>query len=184
MHIIIFEKKVNQVKFKKCEKKKAVFFDRDGVLNYDTGYVHEIQSFKWVSGAKDAIKFLNDLNYLVIVVTNQSGVSRGYYTEKHINKLHIWMNEQLKEKQAVINDFYYCTELPGSLEEKESRTKPSPAMINEAIKKYSISKKNSFLIGDKKTDLIAAQNAQIKGFLFEGGDLFDKIQKILKEFLI
>ena len=117
-------------------KKKAVFFDRDGVLNYDIGYVHEIQSFKWVSGAKDAIKFLNDLNYLVIVVTNQSGVSRGYYTEKHINKLHIWMNEQLKEKQAVINDFYYCTELPGSLEEKESRRKPSPAMINEAIKKY------------------------------------------------
>ena len=94
------------------------------------------------------------------------------------------MNEQLKEKQAVINDFYYCTELPGSLEEKESRRKPSPAMINEAIKKYSISKKNSFLIGDKKTDLIAAQNAQIRGFLFEGGDLFDKIQKILKEFLI
>ena len=146
---------MNQVKFKKCEKKKAVFFDRDGVLNYDTGYVHKIQSFKWIRGAKEAIKLLNDLNYLVIVITNQSGVSRGYYTENHINTLHIWMNEQLKEKQA---------------------------MINEAINKYSISKKNSFLIGDKKTDLIAAKNAQIKGFLFEGGDLFDKIQKILKEF--
>jgi D-glycero-D-manno-heptose 1,7-bisphosphate phosphatase len=173
---------MNQVKFKKCEKKKAVFFDRDGVLNYDTGYVHKIQSFKWIRGAKEAIKLLNDLNYLVIVITNQSGVSRGYYTENHINTLHIWMNEQLKEKQAMINDFYYCTELPDNVEKKKSRRKPSPAMINEAINKYSISKKNSFLIGDKKTDLIAAKNAQIKGFLFEGGDLFDKIQKILKEF--
>ena len=73
------------------------------------------------------------------------------------------MNEQLKEKQAVINDFYYCIELPGSLEKKKSRRKQSPAMINEAIIKHSISKKKSFLIGDKKTDLNAAQNAKIKG---------------------
>tara|TARA_A100001015_G_C14956977_1_gene699199 strand:+ start:999 stop:1523 length:525 start_codon:yes stop_codon:yes gene_type:complete len=174
---------MNQVKLKKkLKKKKAVFFDRDGVLNYDTGYVHKIQSFKWISGAKKAIKFLNDLDYLVIVITNQSGVSRGYYTERQIKTLHQWMNKQLKEKQAVINDFYYCTELPDSVEKKKSRRKPSPAMINEAINQYSISKENSFLVGDKKTDLIAAKNAQIKGFLFEGGDLFDKIQRILKEF--
>lgn len=170
---------MNQVKFKKVKKKKAVFFDRDGVLNFDIGYVHKIQSFKWIDGAKKAIKHLNELDYLVIVITNQSGVSRGYFNEEDIKVLHNWMNNELKKDNATINDFFYCTDLPNN--NKKSRRKPSPAMINEAIDKHFILKEGSFLIGDKQTDIISAKNAEIKGFLFEGGDLFDMIQKILKK---
>ena len=71
--------------------KKAVFFDRDGVLNVDKGYQFQTSSFEWIPGAEKAVKLLNELDYLVIVVTNQSGVSRGYYKESHIEKLHYWM---------------------------------------------------------------------------------------------
>ena len=173
---------MNQEKFKKVKKKKAVFFDRDGVLNVDTGYVHKIQSFKWIDGAKRAIKHLNELDYLVIVITNQSGVSRGYFNEEDLRKLHNWMNDELKKENARIDDFFYCTDLPNN--NVESRRKPSPAMINEAFKKHLIIKKGSFLVGDKESDVISAKKARIKGFLFEGGDLFDMIQKILKKNLI
>ena len=173
---------MNQEKFKKVKKKKAVFFDRDGVLNFDTGYVHKIQSFKWIDGAKRTIKYLNELDYLVIVITNQSGVSRGYFNEEDLRKLHNWMNDELKKENARIDDFFYCTDLPNN--NVKSRRKPSPAMINEAFNKHFISKKGSFLIGDKESDIISAKKARIEGFLFEGGDLFDMIQKILKKNLI
>ena len=173
---------MNQVKFKKLYKNKAVFFDRDGVLNFDSGYLHKIEDFKWIDGAQETIKYLNDLNFLVIVITNQSGVSRGYYTEENIKKLHIWMNSELEKKNAVIDDFFYCTELPSKKNNLQSRRKPSPLMINEAIEKYAISRKKSFLIGDKKTDLEAAKNAKIKGYLFNESNLYKKTLEILKEY--
>ncbi len=166
---------MNQEKFK---KKKGVFLDRDGVINYDYGYVHKIQDFKWIKGIKKAIKLFNKLNYLVIVITNQSGVKRGYFTEEDLKKLHIWINVELKKNNAFIDDFFYCTDLPQE-SIKNSRRKPSPLMINEAIKKYNLKRNDCFLIGDKLTDMQAAKNARIRGFLFEGGDIFDMIQKIL-----
>ena len=123
--------------------KKAVFFDRDGVLNVDKGYQFQISSFEWMPGAEKAVKLLNELDYLVIVVTNQSGVSRGYYKESHVEKLHYWMNSELKKQNALINDFFYSIEMPTKVNSK-SRRKPSPLMIFEAIKKYSIDKKKVF----------------------------------------
>ena len=160
--------------------KKAVFFDRDGVLNVDKGYHYKIETFEWIQGAREAIKFLNNLEFLVIVITNQSGVSRGYYSEKKVINLHEWMNKDLRNCNAEINDFFYSTELPSK--NKKTRRKPNPAMINEAIIKYSIDRKKSFMIGDKQSDVEAAQNAFIKGYLFDGGNLFHHIKRILKEF--
>ena len=74
---------------------KAVFFDRDGTLNVDTGYLHRPEDFVWIEGAKEAVRYVNQLGYLAIVVTNQSGVARGYYPEEDIRRLHDWMNENL-----------------------------------------------------------------------------------------
>ena len=86
---------------------KAVFFDRDGTLNVEVGYLYEFDKFKWIDGAIEAVKFCNDNNYLVIVITNQSGVARGFYTEDDIKKLHTQMNEELARYSAHIDDFYY-----------------------------------------------------------------------------
>ena len=171
---------MNQVKFEKY--KKAAFLDRDGVINEDTGYLHSIKDFKWIKGAIEALKILKKHNYLIIVITNQSGVGRGFYTEKQVNDLHSWINKQLLEHKVKIDDFFFSTELPTEKIEN-SRRKPSPLMINEAVKKYNLIKKECFMIGDKETDLLAAKNASIRGFLFEGGDLSVKISKILKDHL-
>ncbi len=162
--------------------KKAVFFDRDGVLNKDFGYVHKIDDFEWINGAVKSIKLLKDLGFLIIVVTNQSGVFRGFYTENEVKKLHEFMNNELKNKHGVkIDDFFFSTDDPKITKFNQTRRKPSPGMIIEATQKYNINKSLSFLIGDKESDIMAAKNAGITGFLFEGGNLFDKIQEILKE---
>ena len=162
--------------------KKAVFLDRDGVLNVDKGYQYKISSFEWIPGAKRAIKLLNDLGYLVIVITNQSGVSRGYYTESHVKKLHKWMNAELKKKDALINDFFFSTEMPSKEINIKSRRKPSPLMVFEAIKKYSINKDKSFLVGDRESDVKTGENANIRSYLFKETNLFERVKEILKEF--
>ena len=167
---------MNQVKFEK--HKKAAFLDRDGVINEDIGYLHKIRDFKWIKGAIEALKVLKKNNFLIIIISNQSGVGRGFYTEKNVNQLHNWINKQLKEHELEIDDFFFSTELPTEKIEN-SRRKPSPSMINEAVKKYNLVKDKCFIIGDKESDLLAAKNASIKGFLFEGGNLLVRIEKIL-----
>ena len=87
---------------------KAAFLDRDGVLNHDTGYVHKIKDFKWKKNVFEAIRFLNTNKYLVIIISNQSGIGRGYYTEKSLKKLNMWIQKQLKKKKAYINKFYHA----------------------------------------------------------------------------
>ena len=87
---------MNQEKFKKINK--ACFLDRDGVLNEDIGYLHKSEDFKWIDGAVEAIKLLKKNNFLVIVITNQSGISRGYFTAKDVTNLHEWMNKILKKE--------------------------------------------------------------------------------------
>ena len=166
---------MNQEKFKKINK--ACFLDRDGVLNEDIGYLHKCEDFKWIDGAVEAIKLLKKNNFLVIVITNQSGISRGYFTSKDVINLHEWMNKILKKEGIQINDFFFSEDLPNN--NPESRRKPSPKMINEAVEKYKLDKTRCFMIGDKLTDLEAAKNAQIKGFLFNKRNLKNFIEKIL-----
>ena len=170
---------MNQVKSEKF--KKAAFLDRDGTLNEDIGFLYKIEDFKWIKGAVNALKILKKNNFLIIVVSNQSGVSRGFYSESDIKKLHKWMNQQLLKYDLKIDDFFFATEMPTN--NINSRRKPSPAMLNEAVEKYNLDKKKCFMLGDKKSDVEAAKNAQIKGFLFKEGDLSVKISKILKDHL-
>ena len=149
------------------------------MINIDIGYLHKVEDFQWIKGAKEAIKLLNKKNFKVIVVTNQSGVGRGFYKEKDIISLHSWMNEILIKNDSFIDDFFYSTEIPNNSE--LSRRKPSPKMIEEAIKKYNLDHDQCFLVGDKNTDLEAAKKAKIKGFLFDGKNLLVTIKKILKD---
>ena len=87
--------------------KPAVFFDRDGVLNVEKGYVYKISDFEWMKGAKEAIKYLNEADYLVFVVTNQSGISRNYYSEQDVLELHQYMANELSKVNARIDEFFY-----------------------------------------------------------------------------
>ena len=95
---------MNQVKFKISQK--AAFLDRDGVINEDTGYLHNIKDFKWIEGAIEALKILKENNFLIIIISNQSGVARGYFSEQDVHKLHKWINLQLSEHNIKIDDFF------------------------------------------------------------------------------
>ena len=164
--------------------KPTVFFDRDGVLNIDKGHVYKISDFEWNKGAKEAIKFLNNKQYLIIVVTNQAGIAKKLYTENDMAKLHNFMNSELNKISAKIDDFFYSPWHPEIENDKylhlKDLRKPNSGMLELAEKKWPIDKKKSFLVGDKETDLMAANNFGIKGFLFKDENLLEFIIKILK----
>ena len=162
---------------------KAIFFDRDGTLNVDLDYLCDFEKFQWIDGAVEAIKFLNDNNYLVIVVTNQSGVARGFFTEDDVKSFHKQMNEELKKFDAHIDEFYYCPHHPQGVIAKykidcECR-KPKSKMIEDACKKFNIDKSKSLMIGDKVRDVECGENAGVRSILFEGGNIFELIKKFV-----
>lgn len=166
--------------------KPAVFLDRDGVLNIDKGYICRKEDFVWIDGAKEAIKLLNDDGYYVFVITNQSGVARGYYTEDDIIKLHNWMNEELSKAGALIDRFYYCPHLPEAAVEKYrvccKCRKPAPGLILQAFNDWPVvDKGRSFLIGDSERDVEAAKNAEIEGYLFSGNNLYEYLKILMQK---
>ena len=138
-------------------KRPAIFFDRDGVLNEDNGYVFEISQLKWIDGAREAVKVANDAGYFVFVVTNQSGVARGFYEETHVEALHRWMEDDLAKIGARIDAFEYCPYHPDAVIERyrqvSLRRKPAPGMINDLLQRFPVDVSRSILIGDKLTDL-------------------------------
>jgi len=156
-------------------RRPAVFFDRDGVLNVDTDYVHRIEDFEWIPGAREAVKLCNDRSYLTFVVTNQAGVARGYFGVEAIQQLHGWMNEALAKIGAHIDEFQYCPYHENGVVEQwrkaSDRRKPAPGMILDCLKGWPVWKEASLLIGDKPHDIEAAAAAGIRGHLFEGGNL-------------
>lgn len=153
----------------------AIFFDRDGVLNQDHGYVYKIKDWRWIDGAIKAIKNCNERNYFVFIVTNQSGIGRGFYSEQDVNKLHQFMQDDLQQYGAKIDDIRYCPHHQDAIITKYKiaceRRKPAPGMLLDLIANWPVDLSRSVLVGDKKTDILAAQQAGIKGLLFEGGDL-------------
>jgi D-glycero-D-manno-heptose 1,7-bisphosphate phosphatase len=158
----------------------AVFFDRDGVLNSDKGYIYRAVDFEWMPGAIEAVRDLNSRGFLVLVVTNQSGVARGYYSEADVAELHGWMNAELAKFEAHIDAFYYCPHLPdGSVEEYRRPCrcrKPLPGLILQAFDEWNIDQERSFLVGDKASDIQAAEAAGVRGFIFPGGNLHDFVK--------
>jgi D-glycero-D-manno-heptose 1,7-bisphosphate phosphatase len=156
-------------------KRPAVFFDRDGVLNHDSGYTFETHRLKWIDGAREAVKAVNDAGYFAFVVTNQSGIARGLYQESHVQDLHRWMADEMAAIGAHIDAFEYCPDHPDGTIERyrrvSDRRKPAPGMITDLLGRFPVDTAHSFLIGDKASDLEAADAAGLRGYLFSGGNL-------------
>lgn len=130
------------------QKTKALFLDRDGIINVDKSYVFKFSDIVWMAGIIELIKFAKSNNYLVIVLTNQSGIDRGYYQESDVIKLHQEMSDYLKSKGAEVDDWFYCPDLDSY------DRKPNPGMMIKARDKYNIDLSKSFMIGDKESDVL------------------------------
>jgi len=157
------------------QPRPALFLDRDGVINVDRNYVYRIADFEWVPGAAEAIAAFNARGWWVFVVTNQSGIARGYYTEDDMAALHDWMNQRLAEKSARIDRTYHCPfhdegTIPEYTRDSYDR-KPRPGMLIRAMTDFPVIREQSFMIGDKDADMEAARAAGVRGFHFTGGDL-------------
>ena len=153
---------------------KTIFLDRDGVINKDIGYLHKIDDFKFIEGIFDACLFFLSLDYQIIIVSNQSGIARGYYTEDEYKKLTSWMINKFSIKNICILDVFHCPHGPDS----DCRCrKPMPGMFIEAKQKYNIDMNRSWMIGDKETDIEAANLAGISNtILVRSSDLIDEFK--------
>jgi D-glycero-D-manno-heptose 1,7-bisphosphate phosphatase len=152
----------------KLAGQKAVFLDRDGVLNKDKGYTYKVEDLEWLSQVPEALKTLKQHGFLLIVVSNQSGVARGYYTQADVEAFHEHMQKELREKWNVaIEAFYYCPHLIGGSVPAFSMScvcrKPQIGMIEQAQKDFSIDLDLSFLVGDKESDVECAHRAGVQG---------------------
>ena len=165
-------------------RRRAVIFDRDGVLNVDHGYVAEPDRFEWMPGATRAIRRCNEAGVLAIVATNQSGIGRGYYDEAAMQALHEQMKADLAAEGAWFDAIYWCPFHPEALNEAlrhpdHPDRKPNPGMVLQALKEWSLEPDNVVLIGDKETDMEAARRAGVAGRLFAGGNLDAFVSEVL-----
>ncbi|TCI01604.1 D-glycero-beta-D-manno-heptose 1,7-bisphosphate 7-phosphatase [Corallincola luteus] len=154
--------------------KPTVFLDRDGVINVDHGYVHTVSEFEFIPGVLEAAAKLTAAGYRLVVVTNQSGIARGYYTEGQFQRLTEWMVEQFKEAGACIEHVYHCPHHPegqvASFAVNCDCRKPAPGMFYQANKDLNIELSEAMMVGDKGDDMRAAQNAGLKlCFLVKSG---------------
>lgn len=140
---------------------KALFLDRDGVINKEKNYLYKIHDFEFMEGVLDLCKYYQELGYIIIVITNQSGISRGYYTQDDFNLLTKWMNQEFYNSGIKISHVYSCPHHPDISGYCLCR-KPNPGMLLEAQKDYNIDMNNSLMIGDKESDVLAAINAGVK----------------------
>lgn len=137
---------------------KAIFIDRDGVINIEKNYLYKIEEFEFINGVFEALKSFQSLGYTLFIITNQSGIGRGYYTLDDFNRLTSWMLQQFKEKGITISDVQLCPHGPN---DDCNCRKPKTGMIDTILKKHAIDLQNSWLIGDKASDIECAKNAGI-----------------------
>ena len=150
---------------------KAVFLDRDGVINIEKDYLFRIEDFKFIDGVFNSLKYLQDKGYLLFIVTNQSGIGRGYYTLNDFNKLTSWMLKEFKKNDIIISQVEFCPHIP---QDNCLCRKPKTLMIDNILKNFDIDLNNSWLIGDKKSDIQCAINSGIKNTIqVKSGHKFD-----------
>lgn len=145
--------------------RKAIFLDRDGTLNIDYGYVHEIDQFHFIEGSIETLKALKDMGYLLVLVTNQSGIARGYFSEDQFLSLTEWMDWSLADRGVDLDGIYYCPHHPegkGEFRQDCDCRKPKAGMLLQAIEELDIDPQRSIMIGDKVEDLMAGKGAKIK----------------------
>ncbi|QLI05998.1 D,D-heptose 1,7-bisphosphate phosphatase [Candidatus Campylobacter infans] len=138
---------------------KAVFLDRDGVINADKNYVYKIADFEFMPDVFDVLKGFSNLGYALFIITNQSGIGRGYYTQDDFLRLNEWMLENFKKREIYIKKVYFCPHAPQS---NCACRKPKPGMILQAKAEFDVDLNASILIGDKDSDIQAGKNAGIK----------------------
>lgn len=147
------------------ERVRALFLDRDGVINHDDGYTSRKEDFVFIEGIFELCRAAKKMGYLIIVVTNQAGIGRGYYSEQDFLALTAWMCKRFEEGGATITEVFFCPAHPehgiGSYKKDSFDRKPNPGMLLRAAEKYRISLHDSIMIGDKESDMQAAQHAGV-----------------------
>ncbi|MBB6056464.1 D-glycero-beta-D-manno-heptose 1,7-bisphosphate 7-phosphatase [Tolumonas osonensis] len=175
--------------------KIAVFLDRDGVINQDTGYVSCIDDFHFIDGAIEALQLLKKKGYSLVVVTNQSGIARGYYSEEQFMQLTEWMDWSLADRDVDLDGIYYCPHHPTAGEapyrQECNCRKPAPGMLLDAARELDIDLAASYMVGDKAADMQAARAAGVghkilvrtgKAVTAEAQALADEVQDSLLTF--
>ena len=137
---------------------KTIFLDRDGVINKEIHYLHKIEDFEFIKGVFDTCNYLQNLDYKIIIITNQSGISRQIYTERDYKIVTNWMINEFSKKNIKILDVFHCPHMPDS---NCLCRKPKPGMLMDAKYQYDIDMQNSWMIGDKEDDITAASSAGI-----------------------
>ena len=173
----------------------AIFLDRDGTINVDHGYVHEIDNFEFIDGVIDALRQLKEMGYALVVVTNQSGIARGKFTEAQFETLTEWMDWSLADRDVDLDGIYYCPHHPTEGEAPYRQVcdcrKPAPGMLLDAAKELDIDLVNSYMVGDKGADMQAAKAAGVthkilvrtgKAVTAEAQALADEVQDSLLTF--
>jgi len=140
------------------KKTKAIFLDRDGIINVDSGYVSTIEEFTFTRGIFKTLLTLQEQGYLLIIVTNQSGIARGYYSEEAYMNLTLYMVEELKKRGITISSVYHC---PHGPDDGCKCRKPRAGMLKAAQKQFHVQMKSSWMIGDKESDMLAGKSAGI-----------------------
>ena len=162
--------------------KKAAFLDRDGVINIDHAYVHTPEEFCFIPGVFEACRKLQSMGYLLIIVTNQSGIGRGYYTEEDFQTLCDWMRKEFSREGVKISDIFFCPHHPEKALEPYrcdcNCRKPKPGMLLTAQKKWDIDMKASLMVGDKTADMQAALAAEVTTRILVGKDGLKKPEMI------
>ena len=163
---------------------KAVFLDRDGVINKDTGYITRYSQFKFLPGVKKAIKYINDKRYLLILITNQAAIGKSLLTEINLKHIHLKMTKDMdKFNGGYVDDIYFSPYYKISKKLKyrlnKDDRKPNNGMFKKAIKKWNINISSSIFIGDKLTDKIAANKTNLKFYLKKNISMFNQIKKII-----
>ena len=155
----------------------ALFLDRDGIINVDYGYVHRPEEFEFVEGIFELVAAANKAGYLVVVVTNQAGIGRGYYTEAQFHALTDWMKAKFNGHGAIIDAVYFCPCHPehgiGAYRRESEFRKPAPGMLLQAQSELDIDMAHSILIGDKPSDMAAGRAAGVGTLLHLNGDKTD-----------
>ena len=161
---------------------KALFLDRDGVINVEKDYLYKIEDFEFIDGIFELCRHYTELGYLIIVVTNQSGIAREYYNVDDFKRLTLWMQNEFLKRDIRLQKVYFCPHHPDISGECSCR-KPKPGMLLSAQKEFDIDMKNSILIGDKERDIEAGLNAGLsQTYLFDEADeiLDSKATEIVK----